>query len=185
MPETELYTPFLQFLNLTFEPSWSPLSGTKEFHSQIVTDQQQAGTWSNPDLITVRFWQPEILFGARMLVRTYELKIEGACDTQAIHQTLAHRSSAHESYLVGYEPNWKSKTSYTQSVRRQCRHFGLGLIFIENLLDHSSFAVLENAERVDPAPEKADALLARHLNITGRKRIRSWRQKALTWDEEI
>jgi hypothetical protein len=187
MTEEDLYAPFLRFLNITFEPAWSPLSGKKFFHSQIVTNQLQPGTWSNPDLLTIRFWRPEIMFGANLFIRTYELKVEGACGTRAIHQTLAHRSSAHEAYLVGYEPDWKNKTNYTQSVRNECKHFGIGLIFIESLQDHSTFAVLEQAERVEPSHEKADALLARHLDETGRRRVQNWRRGmlAIETDEGI
>ncbi len=177
MSECELYAPFLRFLNMRFEQVQSPVSGALSTYCQEIEEQTQAGRWSNPDILSMRFWLPELVPAFKFTVRSFELKATGQADITSVHQALAHRRYVHESFLAIHEPEWKSQMSYITDLRKQCSHHGLGFIAIENPENHESYAVLERARAVPPLADEQDQFLKRHLSREGANILKNWQRR--------
>lgn len=174
--EAELYEPFKRYLMQSFQVLVSSTTGDDFFHAQIVADDTgpSSGKWGTPDLIAVSVWRPEVLPGAHLTVRSFEIKRASQCDISSVHQALAHARFADYVYLAAPLDESVCSDSKRKEIEKQCLINGVGLFWIRDKEDLGSYYQPVRPVRKSPNPLAVDEFLAQKLSATDKDKIKRW-----------
>ncbi|MDP5227174.1 MULTISPECIES: hypothetical protein [Arthrobacter] len=131
------------------------------------------GTWSRPDLVSVEIKTYEYVPGKFLEVTTFEVKPADAIDVQAVYEALAHRRSSTHAYVLLHIPQEEVTVleDSVRNVRLVARSHGIGVITIQDPADYNTWEELEEAQRVEPDPERLNQFIETQLSEKLRKKI--------------
>jgi hypothetical protein len=138
------------------------------------------GIWSRPDIVTVEVRTFEYVPGKYLQVNTFEIKSPTAINVQAVYEALAHRRAATRSYVLLYIPSEMIETTRdaVQEVSRVARTHGIGVITAADPTDYGTWEEVEEAQRVEPDPERLNDFIAEQLSVSTRSLI----SRRLRWN---
>ncbi|WP_156155415.1 hypothetical protein [Curtobacterium flaccumfaciens] len=170
--EGELYDPIARVLR----GDWSRDRRTQPLEIEITAHQgarATGGRWSRPDLVWVSVRTFQFLPQKVLEVITFEVKPADAIDVLAVYEALAHRRAATHSYVVLDVPTDKAASveEDIQAVRDVARSHGVGLIVFGDPEDYSTWEVLEDAQRVEPDPERLESFIDTQLSDMTKRSI--------------
>ena len=170
--EAELYDPIADVLR----GDWSRDRRVKPLEIEITAHQgarATGGRWSRPDLVWVSVRTFQFLPQKVLEIITFEVKPVDAIDVLAVYEALAHRRAATHSYVVLDVPSERAGAleEDIQAVRDVARSHGVGLIVFSDPNDYSSWEVLEEAQRVEPDPERLEAFIDTQLSDKAKRSI--------------
>ncbi|MFF1254657.1 hypothetical protein ACFVYC_19465 [Pseudarthrobacter sp. NPDC058329] len=170
--EAELYTPIAKVLG----GDWSRDRRVRPLEIEVTAHQgarATGGRWSRPDLVWISVRTFQFLPQKVLEVITFEIKPVDAIDVLAVYEALAHRRAATHSYVVLDVPGDRAGAlaEDIQAVRDVARSHGVGLIVFEDPEDYSTWDVLEEAQRVEPDPERLEAFIETQLSDGTKKSI--------------
>jgi hypothetical protein len=131
------------------------------------------GIWSRPDITTVEVRTFEFVPGKHLDVNTFEVKSHNAVNVQAIYEALAHRRAATRSYVLFYIPPDRAGAlkDDLDDVAAVARTHGVGVVTAADPNDYDTWDELEEAQRVQPDPEKLNNFIAAQLSAHTRSLI--------------
>lgn len=170
--EKDLYDPMLQVL----KTEWANERRKQPVVVAITANQgsrSTGGTWSRPDLVSVEVRTYEYVPGKFLEVETFEVKPSNTIDVQAVYEALAHRRASSRSYVVLHVPDDKQNSLdlIIQEVRSVARSHGVGVVIAGEPDDYDTWEEVEEAQRVEPDPEKLNDFIDKQLDASSRKRI--------------
>ena len=146
-----------------YEPLIHALKGDAGDGSVIfeTASLRQRGKWQNPDVTELRVDVFPRLRQRRTLVISYEAKLWGAWDINAVFEAASHARFAHESYLVleWIEKGFSLDDPHLDQVVRECRRFGIGLLTLEAHYKSHRVHIRLEAHRKDPKDNDVEAWL--------------------------
>lgn len=127
---------------------------------------RKRGKWQNPDVTEIRVDVFPRLRQRRTLLISYEAKLWGRWDINAVFEAASHARFAHEGYLVleWIEKNFSLDDPRLDQVVRECRRFGIGLITLEKYYSSYRPHVRLEASRKDPKDNDVEAWLDHALS---------------------
>ncbi|MDX2259549.1 MAG: hypothetical protein NW205_11610 [Hyphomicrobiaceae bacterium] len=135
--------------------------------------------WTRPDLsmacVTRYLYQPVPVFD----LFTFELKLAYDCNVRAVHESLAHSSSANFSYLAVYAPEGdeasvQAETNLPIMLEQAGRH-GVGIIQIRDpRRPRDGYRRLLDARRHAPSPAKIDGFIEDRFHSVNKLALRRW-----------
>jgi hypothetical protein len=169
--ELALYEPIRKVL----AGDWARDHQSKPVAIEVIAKQGRritGGRWSRPDLVLIEVKNYLHLPTKILDVRTFEVKPTTAIDVQAVYEALAHRRAATHAYVVLHVPAASVEDSETQNevsaVREVARSHGVGVVLIDDPADYSTWEEVEEAQRVEPDPERLDAFIKVQLSTRTR-----------------
>lgn len=170
--EVELYPPIKQ----TLETSWAKERQIEPLAVEITAAQGRkatGGRWTRPDLVSAAVRTYRYLPGKYMEVVTFEVKPCDAIDVTAVYEALAHLRSATHAYVMFHVPNEREELVKV-TVEEACRvgrHHGVGVIVMGDPADFDTWEEKEEAQRVEPDPQRLDEFIAAQLSSDAHDRI--------------
>ncbi|WP_152991288.1 hypothetical protein [Frankia sp. R43] len=131
------------------------------------------GTWSRPDIVSVEVRTFSYVPGKYLEVVTFEVKPVTAINVQAVYEALAHRRAATHSYVLLHVPPAEAVglEENIAAITDVARSHGVGVVLIGDPDDYQTWEEREEAQRVEPDPERLDAFLATQLGDHTRGRL--------------
>ena len=101
MPEKDLYEPVRNYLELRFRDRLQPLYGELRPISAITATTGGSGTgkWSKPDLCLLALWRHKYSPSWQLDLHGFEVKPDGRCTAEFVHEALNHTSHVHRNGL--------------------------------------------------------------------------------------
>lgn len=176
MLEKDLYPHVQIYLDLVFSNRLKPLYGDLRPISAITSNAggTNTGLWSKPDLCLVAMWRHKYGFRWNLDVHGFEVKPEGKCTAQSVHEALNHTALVHYSHLTWHCPDWDERNAVCRAVLDGCTRFGVGLITFFDPGDVRSFEVRAPARRHVPTPDALDDFLESRLDDKDKAQVLSW-----------
>lgn len=170
--EDLLYDPMLSVI----DGDWAQDRRSSPVGVEITARQGRratGGTWSRPDLLMIKIKTYEIVPGKYLEVTTFEVEPVGAIDVQAVYEALAHRRSATHSYvLLHVPPERESELSERiKDLGIVARSHGIGVVVAGKPDDYSTWEEVEEAQRVEPDPERFDRFVATQVSEKLRRKV--------------
>lgn len=163
--EAALYAP----MRGVIETAWAR-DHRKEPLAVEVTAQQGSkptgGIWSRPDIVSVEVRVFHHVPNKHLELVTFEVKPAGAANVQAVYEALAHRRAATHSYVLLHVPE-SSADAMEPAVKEVCavaRPHGIGVVTAGQPHDYETWEEREEAQRVEPDPERLDQFIAQQLS---------------------
>jgi len=147
------------------------------FHNSIVKTtasggaRSSGGRWRHPDLIAVAHRGFNVLPGGYLEVHTYEVKTGAALDLTSLHEALAHRRRAHQSYVLVDCEESKDR-EHVEHLIADARDLGVGLMSYFAVED--DWDVWYEPPLTHPDPSELDEFLFLNLSVTEREKLREW-----------
>lgn len=160
--EEALYEVVKHYLDDQFSVLRRPSSGIALWRSQITPhlDVDLPGKWTRPDLAAVHVWRHRFTPTFTLDLHGFEVKRADNGNEISIFEALAHTRIVHYSHLVWHVPDPDRMAGKLESVRANCKAFGVGLITFRSHTDTSSFDALEwPRKRAKPDPEIIDRFI--------------------------
>jgi hypothetical protein len=170
--EEELYEP----MSAVLRGDWVKDRRTNPIAVELTARQGRratGGTWSRPDLVSVEIKTFEYVPGKFLEVVTFEIKPSDAIDVQAVYEALAHRRAATHAYVLLHVPGAAAASleDAIQNVRLVARSHGIGVVIAADPSDYSTWEELEEAQRVEPDPERLNSFIDTQLSDKLKRRI--------------
>ena len=154
IPEISLYPAVKDFLDIRFSQLRQPPSSISLWRSELTPhlDIGLSGKWTRPDLAAVHVWRHRFGPVFNLDLHSFEVKRADNCDEISVFEALAQARIVHFSHLVWHRPNPSNLTDRFESIKENCRAFGVGLITFTDHTDPHSFTVHGDvvAKRHDP-----------------------------------
>ncbi len=160
--EEGLYELVKVYLDDQFSVLRRPTSGIALWRSQITPhlNINLPGKWTRPDLAAVHIWRHRFSPTFTLDLHGFEVKRTDNGNEISLFEALAHTRIVHYAHLVWHVPDPVRFASKIESVRVNCRAFGVGLITFRDHTDPMSFDALEPpSKRADPDPELVDRFI--------------------------
>lgn len=95
------------------------------------------GTWTRPDIVVLATF--DWIFSSRKegIVTTVEIKTQQNLDITAVYEALAHRSRAHQSYLIIVSREDLENNDLFKRCLYEAERFGIGLIEVKEVEEGS------------------------------------------------
>lgn len=176
MLEKELYPLVQVYLNIAFSPRLKPVLGDFRWLSAVTANSggTATGVWSKPDLCLVVLWRQKYGLYWNLDLHGFEVKPDGRCSTQSVHEALNHTSLVHYSHLTWHCPAWDEQDRTCHSVLEACTRFGVGLITFSEPENVRSYEIRVPARKHTPTPDALDEFLETRLDATDRDQLQSW-----------
>lgn len=162
--EQELYDPLVAVLRT----DWAHDHRARPISVETVARQGRrltGGTWSRPDIVSVEIKNLLYIPTKTLEVITFEVKPSDAIDVQVVYEALAHRSASTHAYVMLHVPSAQA-ASLGENVRRVqtvARSHRVGVITFANAEEYNTWDELEEAERVEPDPERLNQFIETQL----------------------
>lgn len=123
------------------------------------------GKWTRPDITVVTVRSYPFVPSKILEVISFEIKPANDTDVKGVFETASHARYAHKSYLAIHMPRYV-KLSDTAQLRLQeeCERFGLGLIFFEKPKDWTTYDIIVEPKRQNPAPEDTNSFISQQMS---------------------
>ncbi len=161
--ELDLYEPMRKVIagDWARDRRWDPLAVD-------ITAQQgrraTGGTWSRPDIVSVEVRAFAYVPGKHLEVTTFEVKPASGITVQAVYEALAHRRAATRSYVLLHVPPGNPELDdAVDDVATVARSHGIGLITAGEPDNYQTWEEREEAQRIEPDPERLDQFIATQL----------------------
>jgi hypothetical protein len=176
MPESDLYEPVRNYLELRFSDGLKPPSGVLRPISAITATAGGPGTgqWSKPDLCLIALWRHKYSPHWRLDLHGFEVKPESRCKAESVHEALNHTSQVHFAHLVWHKPNWDDADDRCKEILDRCQRYGVGLITLAKPDDARSYLVRLVARRHDPSGDAVDEFIETRIPDTDKKKLIRW-----------
>lgn len=180
MLEKDLYPPVHDFLEISFRDRLQPLYGELRTVTAITDTAGGANTgrWSKPDLCLIAYWRHKYSHAWQLDLHSFEVKPEGRCTNEAVHEALNHTSHAHYAHLVWHNTRWSDADQRCRAILERCRRYGVGLITMADQHDATSYVIRSPAERHAPSGDAVDEFIETRLKAEDRAQVASWFQQA-------
>lgn len=156
---------------------WKSEFGAVDVVAEITASARgimSGGTWTRPDIVVLATF--DWVFSSRKegIVTTIEIKTQKNFDITAVYEALAHRSRAHQSYLIVV-----SRDELEQNIFKRClseaEQVGVGLIEVKetDLNSSKSWIVHAEARQSDTDPfEIHDFIMSKNVvSVEARKKF--------------
>jgi hypothetical protein len=139
--ESELYPTVKRYLDERFHQLQKPPSGISLWHSAMTPhlDIGLPGSWTRPDLAAVHVWRHKFGPTINLDLHSFEVKRSDNCNEISVFEALAQTRIAHFSHLVWHRPLPLRQPDRFESIKENCRAFGVGLISFTDHIDPDSF----------------------------------------------
>lgn len=172
--EKDLYAP----LKASIEKKWINRFAlddvlVDETHSRGSKDT--GGTFTRPDITAVGI-RSYVYLPKRLEVVTFEIKPVEAVSIMGVLEAIAHRESAHRSYVI-YATSRVTFDAATDGDRivELAQKYGVGIILTEHLDDVESWEIVLDAIRHEPDPARLDRFLSDLPGDNMRKQLSKWK----------
>lgn len=176
MLEKDLYPQVQNFLELVFRNRLMPRYGDLRSISAITANAggPATGIWSKPDLCLITLWRHKYGLRWNLDLHGFEVKPEGRCTVQSVHEALSHTTAVHFSHLTWHCPEWDERDAVCQDVLGSCTRYGIGLITFSRPDEAHLFKVRTPARRHTPSPDALDEFVETRLNAQDKEKVLSW-----------
>ena len=176
MPEKDLYEPVRNYLELRFRDRLQPLYGELRPISAITATAggSATGKWSKPDLCLLALWRHKYSPSWQLDLHGFEVKPDGRCTAESVHEALNHTSHVHYAYLVWHNPDWSDADAPCRAILDRCRRFGVGLITFSDPANAASYTVRCAAPRHAPAGDAIDEFIETRIDPEDRAKLAGW-----------
>ena len=176
MLERDLYEPVYNYLELGFRDRLKPARGDLRHITAITanTGGNATGIWSKPDLCIISLSRQKYGLSWQIDLHGFEVKPQGACSVQSVHEALNHTSLVNFTHLVWHVGDWNESRADCSTILSRCSHYGVGLITFSAPSDLTSYVLHLPAPRHDPSPDAFDEFVETRLSQDDRTKLLSW-----------
>lgn len=122
------------------------------------------GQWARPDFVLVSAMRFKLMPGAQVDVHSFELKTEGGCSVQSVHEALAQTRFTHFGHLVWHLPEGSKAEARRAEIEKHCEEHGVGLILMRKPKDTGSYEILLDPVRKKTSPATIEGFLESRLS---------------------
>jgi hypothetical protein len=176
MLERDLYEPVYNYLVLRFMNRLQPVHGVLRHITAITanTGGNATGIWSKPDLCIISLSRQKYGLSWQIDLHGFEVKPQGSCSVQSVHEALNHTSLVNFTHLVWHVGDWNESRADCSTILSRCSHYGVGLITFSAPSDLTSYVLHLPARRHDPSPDAFDEFVETRLSQDDRTKLLSW-----------
>lgn len=176
MLEKDLYAPVQDYLDVVFKERLKPIYGDFRHLSAITSNTGGANTgiWSKPDLCLIALRRAKYGLQWDLDLHGFEVKPEGKCTVQSVHEALNHSSLVHFTHLVWHCAQYDERDANCRAVADRCNSYGVGLVTLSSPSDLRTYAIRAAARRHAPEPDFVDGFLETRLAPSDRERLAGW-----------
>ena len=169
--EAKLMEPFKAFLEGTFKAGLDLPDDGLCLVKDTSSYGPHKGQWARPDYILVTAMRFKLMPGAQVDVHSFELKTEGGCTVQSVHEALAQTRFTHFGHLVWHLPKQSRAEAKLAEIERHCDQHGVGLIRMwdPSFPDHCE--ILLDPKRKRTLPVIVEGFLEFRLDADQRTRL--------------
>jgi hypothetical protein len=175
MSEGDLYDPIIS----TISSHWVPDHRIQDFVIDCTAHQGSratGGKWTRPDVTLASCNRFKFVPGQQVELTTFEIKTFEGLDVTSVYEALAHRRSAHYSYVVAYVPETE-RLALRSLLDRLCfdaDNHGVGLILLSEPDDYETWSFEVEPGRNEPDPADLDNFIRTQTGDEFKDRILGW-----------
>ncbi|MEW6411973.1 MAG: hypothetical protein AB1483_05800 [Candidatus Zixiibacteriota bacterium] len=142
--------------------------------TQVTANQggrKTGGKWTRPDITVISVRTYEFIPGKILDVTTFEIKPANDLDVKGVFEAASHSRFAHKSYLAVHLPDGKKESDDFKNLQKECERFGVGFIYFEKSDDWTTWEIVTDPDRKNPAPEEVDRFISTQMSKENQKDI--------------
>jgi hypothetical protein len=156
--ESDLYTPLKQ----SIQKNWINRFGfddVKVDETHSLGKRDTGGKFTRPDITAVGVRRYKYI-PKRLEVVTFEVKASDSVGIMGVLEAIAHRESAHRSYVIYATSKYNLESSHENDrILEVSQKYGIGVILAENPASVEGWEIVLDALRHEPDPDRLDRFL--------------------------
>src|SRR5882757_2401842 len=175
IPERDLYDPIVS----TLRSPWIPDHPIDDFVIDCTAQQGRrdtGGKWTRPDVALASRKLFKFVPGIQLELNTFEIKTYDGLDVTAVYEALAHRRSAHYSYVLAYVPD-SERAPLKRLLDRLCEDagdHGVGIILAAQATDYKTWTFAVEPCRNTPEPADLNDFISSQTSEAFQERVLTW-----------
>lgn len=131
------------------------------------------GKWTRPDITVVTVRSYPFIPTKIVDIISFEIKPANDTDVKGVFETASHTKFAHKSYLAIHLPSVETSDMARLRLQEECERFGVGLIFFEKPDNWTTYDIVLEPKRQNPAPEDINSFISQQISRKGQQEILS------------
>jgi hypothetical protein len=167
--EAALMKPLRGYLDGPFRQGLDLPSGSLFIAHDTSNFGPHRGQWARPDYIVITAMKFKLMPGSQVDVHSFELKTEGGCTVQSVHEALAQTRFTHFGHLVWHLPDGSKAEARLAEIEKHCEEHGVGLIRMREPSKPDKYEILLDPKRKRTLPSAVEGFLESRLTGGQRK----------------